>query len=132
MIDPSLLKAFITMMAAVGGLSLLLFILKKKAHHRSVHIDPSLQTLSIDSRVNVSPKSQVAVVKYGEKKYLLGISEQSINLIADVSEKPAHVHADNPIPASSGSAIHSTDISPNDISFAAFIKSITKRDFNKN
>ncbi len=132
MIDPSLLKAFITMIAAVAGLSLLLFFLKKKARNSTVNSDSSLQTLSIESRVNVSPKSQVVVINYGDKKFVLGITEQSINLIADVTEKPSRVHFENSTAFPSDSKSHHSDTSSNDVSFAAFLKSITKRDFNKN
>ncbi|MBN8573218.1 MAG: flagellar biosynthetic protein FliO [Candidatus Kapabacteria bacterium] len=132
MIDPTLLKAFITMAAAVGGLSLLLLLLKKKARNRIVNADSSLQTLSIESRIAVAPKSQVVVINYGDKKYILGITEQSINLIADVTEKLPHPRVENSPTFSSDYNAHASDTSSNDVSFAAFLKSITKRDFNKN
>lgn len=132
MIDPSLLKAFITMIAAVGGLSLLLFILKRKARNSIVNTDSSLQTLSIESRVHITPKNQVVVINYGDKKYVLGISEQSVNLIADVTEKPVRHQVENSTTFSSDSKPYTTDTSSNDVSFAAFLKSITKRDVNKN
>lgn len=79
MIDPTLLKAFITMMAAVIGLSLLLFILKRKSLSRSMSSTQTVQSLSVDARLSVTPKSQVIVVNYGDKKYMLGITEHSLS-----------------------------------------------------
>lgn len=131
MIDPTLLKAFITMMAAVIGLSVLLFILKRKSLSRSMSSTQTVQSLSVDARLSVTPKSQVIVVHYGDRKFMLGITEHSINLIADLSI-PA-------VPSTESSAVsaplsHGTveQIHEDDLSFAAFIKSITKRENSKN
>lgn len=129
MLDPTLLKAFITMLAAVVGLSLLLFILKKRiAIKGRVASNPS--SLYVDARVPLTPKSQAIVLLYGEKRFLIGVTENSVNLIADISDTEQKIHSDKPNDKKVIS--EETDILepqlPEDLSFTAFLKSISRRE----
>lgn len=123
MIDPTLLKAFITMIAAVGGLSLLLFILKRKAASK---VSSTKNTsLTVETRIALTPKSHAVVLHYGSKKFLLGVTEHSVQLLSELLENQqknvSNEPAEKPLRLPN-------EIVNDDLSFSAFIKSISRKE----
>lgn len=117
------------MLAAVVGLSLLLFILKKRIAIKG-RTSSASSTLFVESRVPLTPKSQAIVLHYGEKRFLIGVTESSVQLIADISESDRQENSDT-----SADKKVMTENTPqlepqlsDDLSFTAFLKSISRRE----
>lgn len=82
----TLLKLGLALIMIVGLIYLSVIMLKKLSYGRM-----GKQTLSgtirIEDRNFVSPKKQLCLVRIDKKVLLVGITEQAINLVADVSDQ---------------------------------------------
>ncbi len=84
MIDGLVLKAFGTLLAAVGAIALILFFLKKyAAGHKSGVNGPGLKVVG---KLSLQPKNQIFIVEAGSRTLLIGVSEKGITLLADLTK----------------------------------------------
>lgn len=84
MFDGNILRAFATLGLLVSLFGLMIWLIKKytaKSKKNSSGIN-----LEILSKMSLQPKNQLFVVKAGDRTLLLGVSEKSINTLADLSE----------------------------------------------
>jgi len=132
MVDNNLLNAFLSMGAIVLILIAILFVLKRIAKKKQIggnNID-----MKIVSRLQIQHKSQLAIVEVDGKKLLLGLTEQNVNLLADLSDDKTFIEKNDTIekifPTSNAKlqesmkkVSKSNDNLSNDLSFSAFLKS---------
>lgn len=113
MFNSPMAEAFITLIFAVGAIAVIFFLLKKY----SKKLSPKLASKDIEviSRSSLTPKSHLYIVEVEGQKLLLGVTENSVNLVKEISEKPKN--------NSESMNLDNLSISPNeDISFKSFLK----------
>lgn len=136
--DENLLKAFATLAACVGGIVIMLLVTKKIAVKKNLSATLSYESVEIIAKIPLPPKGLLYVIAAGGKRLLVGSTEQSITLIADVtsvnispeSTATSFSHKEV-VPPSEGfsQAGGANHVSFNDdISFSAFLKTILSRD----
>ncbi len=136
MIDNNLLNAFLSMGAIVLVLITFLFILKRIAKRKQS--GGSSYDMKVIARMPLQQKSQIAIVDVQGKIFLLGLTEQNVNLLADLSEDKTFItkneNLENIFPTSNlkmqeslKKATSSNEMLNNDLSFKAFIKSTFDR-----
>jgi flagellar protein FliO/FliZ len=82
-------NAFVVMILFVAGLAVLLFYLKRLAEkQRSVK---NRLALDIIAKQPVTPKSQIMVVEIEGEKYMLGVTENNINLLTKLGDSSSRV-----------------------------------------
>lgn len=82
MFDGNLLNAFLTLavsVAAIGGLFYLLKKVSRKSKSKNNDID-----FEILSKIPLQGKSSLFAVRVGNKKILLGVSDQNISMIGEL------------------------------------------------
>jgi flagellar protein FliO/FliZ len=82
--DNNLLNAFFTMGAIVLILLTILIVLKRIA--RKKQSGGSTYDMKVVSRMPLQQKAQLAIVEVQGKKLLIGLTEQNVNLLADLSQ----------------------------------------------
>jgi flagellar biosynthetic protein FliO len=84
MLDNSILSAFISLALIVAALGFFLFLLKKyiKKHRKN----SNQINLDIISRVSLSPKNHLFVVKVEGKTLLIGATDQNMNTLAELGD----------------------------------------------
>lgn len=87
--DANIIKTFATLLAAVGCLGVILVIIKK-LNARSKGINNSV-ALKIISRIPLHSKSNLYIIKAGEKTLLIGATDQNVSTLADLTEENAFV-----------------------------------------
>lgn len=85
MFEDSMIKAFLTLAGSVGIIALLFYILKKYA--KKVKNTKNAVELEVLSRINLSPKSHLYVVKAGSKTLLLGATDSNVSILSDLNDK---------------------------------------------
>lgn len=84
MFDSSILSAFISLILIVAALGLFLYMFKRYVNkHRKINNKVSLDIIS---RVSLSPKNHLFVVKAEGKTLLLGATEHNINTLAELGD----------------------------------------------
>lgn len=81
--DATLLRAFATLIGVSAALGGILFLVKKFASKSRKKIGG--MNLEVISRVALQPKQQLYVVRAAEKILLIGATDQSINILSDLS-----------------------------------------------
>jgi flagellar biogenesis protein FliO len=82
----TLLKLGLALVMIVGLIYLSVIMLRKLSHGKMGRQALS-GTIRIEDRNFVSPKKQLCLVRIDKKVLLVGITEQAINLVADVSDQ---------------------------------------------
>lgn len=115
MFDSQLYSSFFTLMGIVAFLGVLYLFVKRYAKSKTALKGMNIK---IHERVAVFPKGHLIITEIGGKYYLLGATEQSINILKelDIDEVPDETQKLNI------SAIRD----PEDLSFKSFIKSTIK------
>ena len=85
MFDSNILNAFLSLSFLVLLLGGILFALKYLAKKRNKSTSDT--QLEVISRVSLQPKTHMYIVKVGNKKLLIGATDNSISTLADLSEK---------------------------------------------
>lgn len=84
MLDGSILSAFISLILIVAALGLFLYFFKKYVNkHRKINNKVNLEIIS---RVSLSPKNHLFVVKVEGKTLLLGATEQNLTTLSELSD----------------------------------------------
>ncbi|MBL7999484.1 MAG: flagellar biosynthetic protein FliO [Candidatus Kapabacteria bacterium] len=83
MIDDALLKTFLSLMAFVAVIGGVLWYIKRKTT-RGV-VGQSTVAIRIVARQALTPKSYVCIVEIRGGLYALGVTEQSVTLLKDIS-----------------------------------------------
>jgi flagellar biogenesis protein FliO len=86
MIDETLLRAFITMMVCVGAIAGLLWLVKRKM--TTGKQGNTLIGIEIIARQGLNTKAQIFVVSVHSKTLLLGVTEQSVTMLAELDSLP--------------------------------------------
>ncbi len=125
MFDGNILRAFATLGLLVSLFGVLFWLIKKytaKSKKKSSGI-----SLEILSRMALQPKNQLFVIKAGDKTLLLGVSEKSINTLADLSSNvPSTQTFDNVLMQTQNKNTNSNqiqNIDENSLSFKSFLMS---------
>jgi len=122
-IDNNILNAFLTMMASVVLLGIVLIAIKKFFFKvQNLNNDNKIDILS---RVNLNNKNSLFIVKIQNKHLLIGSTEKNVNLIAelDISEN-TQLHK----PKNKEKNKDFNKVNNKDLSFKAFLNSA----FSKN
>lgn len=138
----SLLKSFVTLIILVGVLGLALMLLKKYVKkHRSK--TPEGDQLQILARTALQPKTNIYILKVGDRKLLVGTTDNNIATLADLTEE-SHVAADKNLSNGKNNVYNkkqtlktlkqmdalASNPPADDLSFRSFIKSAFKRSAN--
>ncbi|MBI3259981.1 MAG: flagellar biosynthetic protein FliO [Ignavibacteriae bacterium] len=126
MIDDTLLRTFFTLLLCVAGLGAVLFFVKRY----SSKITPQRQTIDLKAIGRVSiHKGAVYAIQAGGKTLLIGATDHSINLIADISSEQSQQ-----VPLTPPSSLeHSIELPPetsDSLSFSSFLQSISVKGRN--
>ncbi len=81
--DSNILNAFLTLMGSVAILGIILFMMKKLT--LKFKKNSSINGIEVLSKLNLSPKNALWTIKIQNRILLLGVSEKSINLLAELS-----------------------------------------------
>lgn len=113
MFDDPITQAFATLALAVAAIAIIFWLLKKY----SKKISPKLGNKNIDikSRSSLTPKSHLYIVEVEGEKLLLGVTENSVNLIKELKIKDENTS--NGIPDNL-----KLNSEKDDISFKSFLK----------
>ena len=127
MIDDTLLRTCFTLLLCVAGLGAVLFFVKRY----SSKIAPQRQTLDLKAIGRVSiHKGAVYAIQAGGRTLLIGATDHSINLIADISSEQSQQ-----VPLTPTSLEHSIELPPetsDSLSFSSFLQSISMKPKAKN
>ena len=85
MLETALLQSLFPLIAICAALGISLLLLKKYALKRRKNKTAGLE-ISVLSRISLHPKTNVFIVKAGEKTLLLGATDHNINTLADLTE----------------------------------------------
>ena len=85
-IGPTLLRLGLALLLIVGLIYLSVLMLKKVSNAR-VGKQGMGGTIDVVDRHHLAPKKQLCLVKVDKKYLLVGVSDQSISLVADVSDQ---------------------------------------------
>jgi len=121
-IDPNILNTFLTLMASVGILGLLLFFVKKTAlNFKKRGAESNLEVLS---KLSLSQKNNLFIVKAKNKTLLIGVSEKNINLISELEtdNSAVNLHSDQILNKIKNTNKTESNVN-SDLSFKAFLKS---------
>ena len=121
--DGNIIKAFLTLIGSVAILGILLIIVKKVT--LQVKSRETGLNLKVTSKLGLGSKSQLFVVQVNNRSLLLGVTEKSINLIADVTDQENKTLL-NPKAEIVKKEVKQ-DIKDQDLSFRAFLKSAVLR-----
>lgn len=86
LMDGKIIESFLILMGSVGILAVLLFGVKR--YISNTRQSAGSESINIVSKVTLQPKSHLFVIETAGKKLLVGVSEKSINLVSDLTDKP--------------------------------------------
>lgn len=115
MFDSQLYSSFFTLMGIVAFLGIMYILLKRYTKSKSALKGMNIK---IHERVPVFPKGHLIIVEIADKYYLLGATEQNINILKELEI--------NEVPNEKEKLNISQIKDPEDLSFKAFIKSALK------
>jgi flagellar protein FliO/FliZ len=84
MLEPNLLKAFLTLMACAAVMGGILIVLKRYAKKKTM-VTGGVE-LHVIARQALQPKAGVFIVKAGDKTLVLGVTEHNVTTLADITE----------------------------------------------
>ncbi|MCB0702565.1 MAG: flagellar biosynthetic protein FliO [Ignavibacteriae bacterium] len=115
MFDSQLYSSFFTLMGIVAFLGVLYLFIKRYAKSKTALKGMNIK---IHERVAVFPKGHLIIAEIGGKFFLLGATEQSINILKELEIED--------IPIEKERLNISAVREPEDLSFKSFIKSTLK------
>ncbi len=80
-----ILKIFLILFLMMGIMYAILYFVKKYFYSYGKNGDPSA-AIQVLSTQTIMPKKFVSVIRFNNSVYLLGVSEQSLNLIDKIEE----------------------------------------------
>lgn len=86
LMDGKIIESFLILMGSVGILGVLLYGVKR--YISNTRQSAGSESINIVSKVTLQPKSHLFVIETAGKKLLVGVSEKSINLVSDLTDKP--------------------------------------------
>jgi flagellar biogenesis protein FliO len=89
---PAMLKLALAVVVIIGLIYVSMILLRKLSLQRS-GVFGSRGSLELLERSYFSPKKFVCLMRVGKKMLLVGVSENGINLVADVSDQEFPAHA---------------------------------------
>lgn len=110
MIDETLLRAFITMMVCVGAIAGLLWLVKRKM--TTGKQGSTLIGIEVIARQGLNAKAQIFVVSVHGKTLLLGVTEQTVTMLAELDSMPRTSTTSTQAPLNSVST-HPSSFTPN-------------------
>lgn len=120
--EAALLRTFLTLAISVAAIGGLMFIVKK--YGKKIRSQNSPIPLEIISKLSLSPKNQLYVIKAGGRTLLIGASEKSISAIADLSQtKDAKSNVQSNVKTTQTVKNKQVATKSQDLSFSAFLKS---------
>jgi flagellar biogenesis protein FliO len=135
MLEDTLLRSFLSMIAFIAVLAVILYVFKryaKKTKLRNNSID-----LNIISKLTIQPKTNLFIIKAGLRTLLIGVTDHNIQTLSDLTEeksqkssfnikKPSAIQqneaAEAPLPIPSKKKIDDEELS-----FINFIRSRFKK-----
>jgi len=82
--DATILKAFSLLALCVGGIGVLFYFLRK--YSSKLTRNNNTTEMKVTGKLSLMPKSHLFIVKVGDRDLLLGVTEGSINTLADLSQ----------------------------------------------
>ncbi len=130
--DGTVLKSFAILIASVGVVFLVLYALKRVSKRFTTA--QNTKELKILSKLALSPKNQLFIVEADGKTLLLGVSEKSINALAELSDDQRYSSLETSKTKKTKSPTVSQNANANDLSFLSFLKSsiAKKSELNNN
>jgi len=137
--DGTLIKTFLALLALVGGLIVVLLVVKRLVK-KSGRL-PGGSNLQALSRSQIHPRSFIYIVKAGSRTLLIGATEHSITTLADLTDdyknaKAQALSKNTQLPAAVQTISPKTTADKNqfspqpDTSFSAFLRNTFKRNVN--
>ncbi len=122
--DGTMLKSFLILFASVAVVIGVLFVLKRISKRFTQGGENSVN-LKVLSKLSLAPKNHIYVVEADGKKLLLGVSEKSINTLAELSSpaQKASSFAQHQKINQKPSNSNENSSSNKDLSFFSFLKS---------
>lgn len=134
------MRAFASLAACVGVLLLIYLFIKKYAAKRNNTSIANGETLSVISRMPISPRGMLCIVAIGKRRLLIGSTEHNISLVADLTENSTVPNTPNEPVSDVNSSVTATkttstvkmpqpDFEGDDsASFSTFLKTVLSRE----
>lgn len=122
--DGNIINSFLMLLFVVAVIGVAMHLLKKTSK-KSMLLDESLE-MKILSKLALNQKNQLYIVQVGDKRLLLGVSENGVRSLSEISD-------DNKLEInklSSDINLSNSKISDDNLSFKAFLKSTFKSQSN--
>ena len=127
--NTNILQTFIVLITAVGVIVAIMLLVKKISMKRTEN--RATINLNVISKITLQPKNHLFVVKAANKLLVLGVTDNSINILTEIesdlektiTDKENPDMADTIIKQVINSSIKNKPITNDDISFKNFIKS---------
>jgi len=139
--DP-LFRAFVTMSISVIGILCVLWYVKRKTSKGKIGKD--VVGIEVIARQALNPKAQIFIVNVSDKTIMLGVTEQSVTNLGELTTQKASVSQGVPLQkGSEGNEQHKVQhntiplpinnhelpypLKPADLTFSNFVKTIFKK-----
>ncbi|RMF33707.1 MAG: hypothetical protein D6747_06415 [Chlorobiota bacterium] len=122
--DWTLLNAALIVAAAVAVLAVLAIVVRRLSHVRSSGNSLSIRILA---RQPVGNKAMIVVVEIERKRVVLGVTEQSVSLLATLPEAPAPTPSRQATPQQPNHPRQPQPATPAELSFRAYLASMFQR-----
>ena len=132
--DSNIIQTFIVLITAVGVIAVIMMLVKKISMKRLG--SRSTVNLNVITKITLQPKNHLFVVKAANKLLVLGVTDNSINILTELDPDLEQTISDKSNPNATdvilkkvfnsgikSSAATSTSITNDDLSFKNFIKS---------
>ncbi len=131
--DDTIVKAFGVLIASVGAIAGLFFLLKKVAD--KVKNPAGSNAMKVVSRLPLQNKTSLFIVEVSGKKILIGATDRNVNAIADLTDSDKNIKVDEQLFGAQHETpvIQNTDksvkpeIENKSLSFKEFLKTSFKR-----
>lgn len=86
--DATILKAFSLLALCVGGIGVLFYFLRK--YSSKLTRNNNTTEMKVTGKLSLMPKSHLFIVKVGDRDLLLGVTDGSINTLAELTPNVPH------------------------------------------
>lgn len=119
--ENAIIETFLTLLAAVAVLGIILYFVKK--YGNKINSDSNQIELKILAKMPIPPKNNLYVVRAGNKTLLIGASDKSISTLSELEDNSSN----KKIKSTPKIDSKSIDSPIDDLSFANFLKSTLKK-----
>jgi len=125
--DSNIIQTFIVLLAAVGIIVVIMMLVKKIATKRLEN--RTTINLNVITKITLQPKTHLFVVRAANKLLVLGVTDNSINILTELEPDLEKTITDRPTDATDIilNKVMNSDLKPpinnTDLSFKNFIKS---------